>query len=101
MVVAALKQVLVTQLMSQEACERTKRSSGARLLRTTSLRTPVDSRARVVVHNGSERKNTQTEDPAQDLGSGDTGFFDSPEDYGEWEPLSGSFDKLSFVCPSC
>ncbi|XP_029922849.1 rho guanine nucleotide exchange factor 12 isoform X2 [Myripristis murdjan] len=79
---AALKQVLVTQLMSQEASERAQRSSGARLLRTTSLRTPVDSRARVMVHNGSERNSSQTEDPAQDLGSGDTGFFDSPEDYG-------------------
>ncbi|XP_028428974.1 rho guanine nucleotide exchange factor 12 isoform X2 [Perca flavescens] len=74
---AALKQVLVTQLMSQEAVEQTKRSTGARLLRTTSLRTPVDSRARVMAHNGS-----QTEDLTQDLGSGDTGFFDSPEDYG-------------------
>ncbi|XP_076002121.1 rho guanine nucleotide exchange factor 12 isoform X2 [Genypterus blacodes] len=79
---AALKQVLVTQLMSQEASERTQRSSGARLLRTTSLRTPVDSRARVMVHNGSEKNSAQTEDLAQDLGSGDTGFFDSPEDYG-------------------
>ncbi|XP_034081357.1 rho guanine nucleotide exchange factor 12 isoform X2 [Gymnodraco acuticeps] len=79
---AALKQVLVTQLMSQEALEQTKRSTGARLLRTTSLRTPVDSRARVMVHNGSEKNSSQTEDPAQDLGSGDTGFFDSPEDYG-------------------
>eukprot|EP00064_Thunnus_orientalis_P007690 superscaffoldBa00000869_g7712 len=79
---AALKQVLVTQLMSQEAGERSKRSTGARLLRTTSLRTPVDNRARVMVHNGSERNSSQTEDPAQDLGSGDTGFFDSPEDYG-------------------
>ncbi|XP_033832410.1 rho guanine nucleotide exchange factor 12 isoform X2 [Periophthalmus magnuspinnatus] len=77
---AALKQVLVTQLMSQEACERTKRSSGARILRTTSLRTPVDSRSRGMVHNGAERKNT--DEPMQDLGSGDTGFFDSPEDYG-------------------
>ncbi|XP_055081788.1 rho guanine nucleotide exchange factor 12 isoform X5 [Periophthalmus magnuspinnatus] len=76
---AALKQVLVTQLMSQEACERTKRSSGARILRTTSLRTPVDSRSRGMVHNGAERKNT--DEPMQDLGSGDTGFFDSPEDY--------------------
>ncbi|XP_056297535.1 rho guanine nucleotide exchange factor 12 isoform X2 [Pseudoliparis swirei] len=74
---AALKQVLVTQLMSQEALEQTKRSTGVRLLRTTSLRTPVDSRARVPVHNGAH-----TEDPAQDLGSGDTGFFDSPEDDG-------------------
>ncbi|KAM9853356.1 rho guanine nucleotide exchange factor 12 isoform 2-T2 [Aulostomus maculatus] len=79
---AALKQVLVTQLMSQEAAERTKRSSGARLLRTTSLRTPVEKCARVMVHNGSERSSSQTEDVTQDLGSGDTGFFDSPEDYG-------------------
>ncbi|XP_035478219.1 rho guanine nucleotide exchange factor 12 isoform X4 [Scophthalmus maximus] len=79
---AALKQVLVTQLMSQEAAEQTKRSTGARLLRTTSLRTPIDSRARVMVHNGSEKGSTQTEDLAQDLGSGDTGFFDSPDDYG-------------------
>lgn len=88
--VAALKQVLVTQLMSQEAAEQTKRSTGARLLRTTSLRTPVDSRARVMVHNGSEKNSSQTEDPTQDLGSGDTGFFDSPEDYGE----PGQFEHL-------
>ena len=80
---ALLKQALVTQLMSQEASERVQRCSGVRLLRTTSLRTPVDSRARVLVHNGSEKDHVQTEDPAQDLCSGDTGFFDSPEDYGE------------------
>lgn len=80
---AALKQVLVTQLMSQGPAELNKRSTGARLLRTTSLRTPVDFRARVMVHNGSEKSSSQTEDLAQDLGSGDTGFFDSPEDYGE------------------
>ncbi|XP_077422066.1 rho guanine nucleotide exchange factor 12 isoform X2 [Vanacampus margaritifer] len=84
---SALKQVLVTQLMSQEAAERTKRSTGARLLRTTSLRTPVEKR--VMVHNGSERNNSQTEDPAQDLGSGDTGFFDSPEDYAGFLVLEG------------
>ncbi|KAK7882541.1 hypothetical protein WMY93_028715 [Mugilogobius chulae] len=84
---AALKQVLVTQLMSQEACERTKRSTGARILRTTSLRTPVDSRARGIVHNGAEKKTT--EDPTQDLGSGDTGFFDSPEDYAGYLVLEG------------
>ncbi|XP_055081785.1 rho guanine nucleotide exchange factor 12 isoform X1 [Periophthalmus magnuspinnatus] len=84
---AALKQVLVTQLMSQEACERTKRSSGARILRTTSLRTPVDSRSRGMVHNGAERKNT--DEPMQDLGSGDTGFFDSPEDYAGYLVLEG------------
>ncbi|XP_034718096.1 rho guanine nucleotide exchange factor 12 isoform X2 [Etheostoma cragini] len=79
---AALKQVLVTQLMSQEAVEQNKRSTGARLLRTTSLRTPVDSRARLMAHNGSEKNSSPIEDPTQDLGSGDTGFFDSPEDYG-------------------
>ncbi|XP_077466828.1 rho guanine nucleotide exchange factor 12 isoform X2 [Stigmatopora argus] len=84
---AALKQVLVTQLMSQEAAERTRRSTGARLLRTTSLRTPVEKR--VMVHNGSERNTSQTEDPAQDLGSGDTGFFDSPEDYAGFLVLEG------------
>ncbi|KAK5868612.1 hypothetical protein PBY51_009612 [Eleginops maclovinus] len=86
---AALKQVLVTQLMSEEALEQSKRSTGARLLRTTSLRTPVDSRARVMVHNGSEKNSSQTEDPAQDLGSGDTGFFDSPEDYAGYLVLEG------------
>ncbi|XP_068440624.1 rho guanine nucleotide exchange factor 12 isoform X2 [Clinocottus analis] len=86
---AALKQVLVTQLMSQEALEQTKRSTGVRLLRTTSLRTPVDSRARGMVHNGSEKNSSQTEDPIQDLGSGDTGFFDSPEDYAGFLVLEG------------
>ncbi|XP_017288881.1 rho guanine nucleotide exchange factor 12 [Kryptolebias marmoratus] len=79
---AALKQVLVTQLMSQEAAEQNKRSTGARLLRTTSLRTPTDSRATVMVHNSSEKSSSKTQDLTQDLGSGDTGFFDSPEDYG-------------------
>lgn len=79
---AALKQVLVNQLMSQEAAQQTKRSTGARLLRTTSLRTPTDNRAKVMAHNGSEKSTSKAEDLAQDLGSGDTGFFDSPEDYG-------------------
>ncbi|XP_041850597.1 rho guanine nucleotide exchange factor 12 isoform X2 [Melanotaenia boesemani] len=79
---AALKQVLVAQLMSQEPAGLTKRTTGARLLRTTSLRTPIDSRSKVMVHNGSEKSSSQMEDLALDLGSGDTGFFDSPEDYG-------------------
>lgn len=81
--VAALKQVLVTQLMSQEATQQNKRSTGPRLLRTTSLRTPVDSCARVMVHNGSEKTSPKLEEAAQDLGSRDKGFFDTPEDYGE------------------
>uniref|UniRef100_A0AAQ4S5F2 Rho guanine nucleotide exchange factor 12 n=1 Tax=Gasterosteus aculeatus aculeatus TaxID=481459 RepID=A0AAQ4S5F2_GASAC len=86
---AALKQVLVTQLMSQEALEQAKRSTGVRLLRTTSLRTPVDSRARVMVHNGSDKSSSRIEEPTQDLGSGDTGFFDSPEDYAGYLVLEG------------
>nr|XP_057935799.1 rho guanine nucleotide exchange factor 12 isoform X6 [Doryrhamphus excisus] len=83
---SSLKQVLVTQLMSQEAAERTKRSTGARLLRTTSLRTPQRGPE---VHNGSERNTSQTEDPTQDLGSGDTGFFESTEDYAGYLVLEG------------
>ncbi|XP_041729637.1 rho guanine nucleotide exchange factor 12 isoform X2 [Coregonus clupeaformis] len=90
---SALKQVLVTQLMSQEECERAGRTSsgGGRLLRTTSLRTPVDSRARVAVQNGSGRctQASHPEDPAQDLVSGDTGFFESPEDYAGYLVLEG------------
>lgn len=76
--------------MSQEAAEQTRRSTGARLLRTTSLRTPVDSRTRVMVLNGSEKNSSQTQDIAQDMGSGDTGFFDTPEDYGEPEIICDS-----------
>uniref|UniRef100_A0A1A8J9A5 Rho guanine nucleotide exchange factor (GEF) 12 n=1 Tax=Nothobranchius kuhntae TaxID=321403 RepID=A0A1A8J9A5_NOTKU len=90
---AALKHVLVTQLMSQEAAEQSKRSSGVRLLRTTSLRTPTDNRSKVLVHNGSEKSSSKTEDLAQDLGSWDTGFFESPEDYeGYCGPRESSTD---------
>lgn len=69
--VAALKQVLVTQLMAQDEGERLCRSAGSRLLRTTSLRTPV------------EHSSTRTPSRAQDYTSGDTGFYECPEDYGE------------------
>uniref|UniRef100_A0A8C1TBD0 Rho guanine nucleotide exchange factor (GEF) 12a n=1 Tax=Cyprinus carpio TaxID=7962 RepID=A0A8C1TBD0_CYPCA len=68
---AALKQVLVTQLMAQDEGERLGRSAGSRLLRTTSLRTPV------------EHSSTRTPSQAQDYTSGDTGFYECPEDYGE------------------
>lgn len=75
--VAALKQVLVTQLMAQDEGERLGRSAGSRLLRTTSLRTPVE-------HNS-----TRTPSRAQDYTSGDTGFYECPEDYGECFTSSG------------
>uniref|UniRef100_A0A8C8JM90 Rho guanine nucleotide exchange factor (GEF) 12a n=1 Tax=Oncorhynchus tshawytscha TaxID=74940 RepID=A0A8C8JM90_ONCTS len=90
--VSALKQVLVTQLMSQEDGRAGRSSSGGgRLLRTTSLRTPVDSRARVAVQKGSGMctQASHPEDPAQDLVSGDTGFFESPEDYAGYLVLEG------------
>lgn len=86
---AALKQVLMTQLMSQEATQQNKRSTGPRLLRTTSLRTPVDSCTRVTVHNGSEKTSPKLEEAAQDLGSRDKGFFDTPEDYAGYLVLEG------------
>ncbi|ROL53330.1 Rho guanine nucleotide exchange factor 12, partial [Anabarilius grahami] len=66
---AALKQVLVTQLMAQDEGERLGRSAGSRLLRTTSLRTPV------------EHSSARTPSRAQDYTSGDTGFYECPEDY--------------------
>lgn len=69
--VAALKQVLVTQLMAQDEGERLGRSAGSRLLRTTSLRTPV------------EHSSARSPSRAQDYTSGDTGFYECPEDYGE------------------
>ncbi|KAM9468807.1 rho guanine nucleotide exchange factor 12 isoform 3-T3 [Clarias gariepinus] len=66
---AALKQVLVTQLMAQNDGER----MGRRLLRTTSLRTSCRT---------------------QDASSGDTGFFEGTEDYG-YLVLEGSNDSES------
>uniref|UniRef100_A0A8C1YS28 Rho guanine nucleotide exchange factor (GEF) 12a n=1 Tax=Cyprinus carpio TaxID=7962 RepID=A0A8C1YS28_CYPCA len=51
--------------------ERLGRSAGSRLLRTTSLRTPV------------EHSSTRTPSRAQDYTSGDTGFYECPEDYSE------------------
>ncbi|XP_056119346.1 rho guanine nucleotide exchange factor 12 isoform X2 [Rhinichthys klamathensis goyatoka] len=66
---AALKQVLVTQLMAQDEGERLGRSAGSRLLRTTSLRTPV------------EHSSARSPSRAQDYTSGDTGFYECPEDY--------------------
>ncbi|MCJ8739995.1 hypothetical protein PDJAM_G00053850 [Pangasius djambal] len=62
---AALKQVLVTQLMAQNDGER----MGRRLLRTTSLRTSCRT---------------------QDASSGDTGFFEGTEDYAGYLVLEGS-----------
>uniref|UniRef100_A0A8C8GLP9 Rho guanine nucleotide exchange factor 12 n=1 Tax=Oncorhynchus tshawytscha TaxID=74940 RepID=A0A8C8GLP9_ONCTS len=90
---AQIYELMAQTLMSQEDGEAAGRSSsgGGRLLRTTSLRTPVDSRARLAVQNGSGRctQASHPEDPAQDLVSGDTGFFESPEDYAGYLVLEG------------
>ncbi|XP_056119347.1 rho guanine nucleotide exchange factor 12 isoform X3 [Rhinichthys klamathensis goyatoka] len=74
---AALKQVLVTQLMAQDEGERLGRSAGSRLLRTTSLRTPV------------EHSSARSPSRAQDYTSGDTGFYECPEDYAAYLVLEG------------
>ncbi|KAK3560711.1 hypothetical protein QTP86_014737, partial [Hemibagrus guttatus] len=62
---AALKRVLVTQLMAQNDDER----MGRRLLRTTSLRTSCRT---------------------QDASSGDTGFYEGTKDYAGYLVLEGS-----------
>ncbi|XP_022530904.2 rho guanine nucleotide exchange factor 12 isoform X3 [Astyanax mexicanus] len=74
---AALKQVLLTQLMAQDDGERLGRSPGGRLLRTTSLRTPVE--------HSSGRSACRTQDAA----SGDTGFYEGSEDYAGYLVLEG------------
>ncbi|XP_066518963.1 rho guanine nucleotide exchange factor 12 isoform X2 [Hoplias malabaricus] len=74
---AALKQVLVTQLMAQDEGERLGRSHGVRLLRTTSLRTSVE--------HSSGRTTCRTQDTA----SGDTGFYEGSEDYAGYLVLEG------------
>ncbi|KAK7156406.1 hypothetical protein R3I94_006462 [Phoxinus phoxinus] len=74
---AALKQVLVTQLMAQDEGERLGRSAGSRLLRTTSLRTPV------------EHSSARSPSRAQDYTSGDTGFYECAEDYAAYLVLEG------------
>ncbi|XP_035389892.1 rho guanine nucleotide exchange factor 12 isoform X3 [Electrophorus electricus] len=65
---AVLKQVLVTQLMSQDSGERLGRPCGGRLLRTTSLCTPAQ-------HSSEHRPRH-----SQDTSTGDTGFYEDPED---------------------
>ncbi|KAI4904553.1 hypothetical protein NFI96_029617, partial [Prochilodus magdalenae] len=74
---AALKQVLVTQLMAQDDGGRPSRPLGGRLLRTTSLRTPV------------EHSSGRSASRAQDAVSGDTGFYEGSEDYAGYLVLEG------------
>ncbi|TRY93270.1 hypothetical protein DNTS_021647 [Danionella cerebrum] len=74
---ADLKQVLVTQLMAHDEGERLSRSAGSRLLRTTSLRTPV------------EHSSSRSPSRGQDYTSGDTGFYESPEDCAAYLVLEG------------
>ncbi|KAG9348265.1 hypothetical protein JZ751_002000 [Albula glossodonta] len=74
--VAALRQVLVTQMMSQKDGEGTGRAFGGRLQRTTSLRTPVDPGARGMVtlsspENGMEQSKAGKEERLQGLDASD------------------------------
>ncbi|XP_036392087.1 rho guanine nucleotide exchange factor 12-like isoform X2 [Megalops cyprinoides] len=78
---AALKQVLVSQMMSQEEGESEGQSPGGRLQRTASLRDSVDSAPRVAMapgsaENGTGRSQAGREEGGQEPSSGDC------EDYG-------------------
>ncbi|KAJ8347569.1 hypothetical protein SKAU_G00261580 [Synaphobranchus kaupii] len=78
---AALRQVLVNQMMAQEESERAGRAGGGRLLRTTSLRGPMESTgARASVPLRSPENGGGREEAGRALASGDTGFFESSED---------------------
>ncbi|XP_072548223.1 rho guanine nucleotide exchange factor 12 isoform X2 [Salminus brasiliensis] len=74
---AALKQVLLTQLMAHDDGERLGRPPGGRLLRTTSLRTPV------------EHSSGRSACRAQDAALGDTGFYEGSEDCAGYLVLEG------------
>ncbi|KAJ8267059.1 hypothetical protein GJAV_G00137840 [Gymnothorax javanicus] len=87
---AALRQVLVNQMMMQEEEERAGRAGGGRLLRTTSLRGPMESGGpRASAPLRCPAKGGAREEAAPALASADTGFFESSEDCGSYMVLEG------------
>uniref|UniRef100_A0AAR2JEW8 Rho guanine nucleotide exchange factor (GEF) 12a n=1 Tax=Pygocentrus nattereri TaxID=42514 RepID=A0AAR2JEW8_PYGNA len=74
---AQIYELMAQTLMAQEDGERLGRPLGGRLLRTTSLRTPVE--------HSSGRSTCR----AQDAASGDTGFYEGSEDYAGYLVLEG------------
>ena len=111
---AALRQVLLNHMTSREEGsdknnenrkekeQRKGLAHGARLLRTTSLRGPEDSnsstsgpRSAAASSPGSSENGTAGREEgapgSSELPSGDTGFFETSEDYGE---PTGTFREL-------
>ncbi|XP_036379316.1 rho guanine nucleotide exchange factor 12 [Megalops cyprinoides] len=87
---AELRQVLVSQMMTQEEGKRGGRAGGGRLLRTTSLRGPMESSgSRAVAPLRSPENGAGREEAARALASGDTGFFETSEDCGSYMVLEG------------
>ncbi|KAI4900712.1 hypothetical protein NFI96_029145 [Prochilodus magdalenae] len=92
---AALRQLLINHMASQEEADRDRERGEVRAheLRTGSLQGPEDRAAPSgAVENGAERTetlNTRSEN-AQELPSGDTGFFETSEEYaGSYMVLEG------------
>ncbi|XP_064863310.1 rho guanine nucleotide exchange factor 12-like isoform X4 [Oncorhynchus nerka] len=110
---AALRQVLLNHMTSREEGsdknnenrkekeQRKGLAHGARLLRTTSMRGPEDSnsstsgpRSPAASSPGSSENGTAGREEgapgSSELPSGDTGFFETSEDYGSYIVLGGS-----------
>ncbi|KAL4593195.1 rho guanine nucleotide exchange factor 12 isoform X1 [Arapaima gigas] len=92
--VEALKQVLLKQILAQEE-ERERWAPGGRLLRTTSLRGPMDgpaARSATVLlspEGSAQRTGMVREEQVRELPSGDTGFFEASDDYSTYVVLQG------------
>ncbi|MFT7818557.1 rho guanine nucleotide exchange factor 12 isoform X1 [Arapaima gigas] len=90
----ALKQVLLKQILAQEE-ERERWAPGGRLLRTTSLRGPMDgpaARSATVLlspEGSAQRTGMVREEQVRELPSGDTGFFEASDDYSTYVVLQG------------
>uniref|UniRef100_A0AAR2J0L0 DH domain-containing protein n=1 Tax=Pygocentrus nattereri TaxID=42514 RepID=A0AAR2J0L0_PYGNA len=89
---AALRQLLINHMASQEEAERDRERGEVREreLRTGSQQGPEDRAAPSgAVENGAEKTETRPEN-TQELPSGDTGFFETSEDYaGSYMVLEG------------
>lgn len=91
---AALRQLLINHMASQEEVDRDRERGEvqAHEQRMGPLLGPVDSTAPCgSVENGAERAETMQARPenAQELPSGDTGFFETSEEYGSYMVLEG------------
>uniref|UniRef100_A0A8C9T5Q7 Rho guanine nucleotide exchange factor 12 n=1 Tax=Scleropages formosus TaxID=113540 RepID=A0A8C9T5Q7_SCLFO len=99
--VEALRKVLLKQMLAQEE-ERARQAPGGRLLRTTSLRGPMDSpaaRAAAVLlspEDSTEGSEVVQEERARELPSGDTGFFEASDEYSKFMWCMDPFQGKTF-----